>query len=123
RGSTWRSTSAGRGRGGPAPPADLARGAGGLLGSERERAGEGTRTPDTCFTRAVLYQLSYAGAASESRSALGARQRLLEVAVAVRRDDVLVRRDLRVLGGVQAALELAEHRAEQQVAPGGLREG
>ena len=34
------------------------------------RAGEGTRTPDTCFTRAVLYQLSYAGVV---RRSLGAR--------------------------------------------------
>jgi hypothetical protein len=27
-----------------------------------DKAGEGTRTPDIRFTRAVLYQLSYSGA-------------------------------------------------------------
>jgi hypothetical protein len=31
----------------------------------RNRAGEGTRTPDIRFTKAVLYQLSYSGACFE----------------------------------------------------------
>src|SRR5438045_972571 len=46
----------------------------------------------------------------------------LDRAVAVRRDVGLVRRGEILVGAVEAALELAEHDAEQEVAPGRLRQ-
>src|SRR4051812_16323708 len=53
----------------------------------------------------------------------GHRPGVLEAAVAVARDDVLVGRDLPILGRVQAPLELAEHDAEDDVTPRRLGEG
>ena len=75
------------------------------LGARRHagRAGEGTRTPDPRLTRALLYQLSYSGGACRPPARASIRRParpdgLLEVAVAVGRDDVLVRRHAGVLG-------------------------
>ena len=48
---------------------------------------------------------------------------MLDVAVAVGGDDLVVGRHAGVVGRVEAALELAQDDAEEQVAPGGLGEG
>src|SRR4051794_22884652 len=43
-----------------------------LARAARVRAGEGTRTPGLPLTRRLLYQLSYSGAAAESRCGVAA---------------------------------------------------
>src|SRR3954452_10846427 len=87
-------------------------------------AGEGTRTPTPLFTRALLYRVSYSGPARAILCALGPPDagRALEVAVAVGRQRLRMGRHWLAIGRVEPTLELAQHDAEDQVAPGRLRE-
>ena len=83
--------------------------------------------PLTRFTRALLYQLSYSGAAVPSVGSQSLRPRLRRPRRArCRRGRSRTRarpRAARSRCGVEPALEHAEHHAEERVAPGGLREG
>src|SRR3712207_3896744 len=86
----------------------------------RSRRGDSNPWP-TAYKAVALPAELRRPAAAESRRrglALGALERLLEVAVPVGRRDVLVGRDVLVLRRVEAALELAEDDAEEQVPPG-----